>query len=360
MKTRLRFACLSTLVLVSALVAASPATPSAPARRQDDVLPAAAVLVVSKGSKVYSAVAPGGLFRIQGALSTKFAGARIRLHRLDRGRLIPVTSARVKRSGSYTLESTAPSQTGNHRYVSSARAAKKRSTRRFTIRVVTSTPPTTDPPQTPTPAQPPPLPPPVGATAAAGDPNDWTPITSRPVRWDPCSVISWSVSGTPPYEGQQADLDVAFARLSQASGLQFVQVSDPAVSAIDITWSTPAETPSLAGNVAGLGGPSFVLRPDGTGKAVAGRVVLDSTESMVGGYSTSVSSWGKVMLHELTHVAGLGHADGREQIMYYAVTKTAEFGAGDLTGLHHVGAAQGCLPDVVSRGRTGSTAILTH
>lgn len=56
----------------------------------------------------------------------------------------------------------------------------------------------------------------------------------------------------------------------------------------------------------------------------------------------------QVVRHELAHLVGLDHVKDRHQIMYGTNTKTnGLFGAGDLAGLAHQGAARGCLPGSV-------------
>ena len=96
--------------------------------------------------------------------------------------------------------------------------------------------------------------------------------------------------------------------------------------------------------VIGFGGNRSTARPDGVSEIVSGYVLLDQDHALPAGFGIG-SSWGKTMLHEMTHAVGLGHAAGAEQLMYPQVAQTpAGFGAGDLSGLKAVGAGQGCFP----------------
>ena len=53
---------------------------------------------------------------------------------------------------------------------------------------------------------------------------------------------------------------------------------------------------------------------------------------------------GPVLLHELGHAVGLAHVGDATQVMNATATSSGptSYGAGDLTGLWQVGAAQGC------------------
>ena len=111
-----------------------------------------------------------------------------------------------------------------------------------------------------------------------------------------------------------------------------------------MTWTNASSDARLAGTVVGFGGNQSSARLDGASEVVSGYVLLDQDHALPGGFAAVGSSWGKTMLHEMSHAVGLGHAAGAEQLMYPQVAPTpAEFGAGDLTGLHAVGAGQGCL-----------------
>lgn len=58
-------------------------------------------------------------------------------------------------------------------------------------------------------------------------------------------------------------------------------------------------------------------------------------------------TWGRIVLHELAHVVGLGHTRDPAQLMYPETTehttRPVRFGDGDLAGLRLLGRAAGCL-----------------
>lgn len=59
-------------------------------------------------------------------------------------------------------------------------------------------------------------------------------------------------------------------------------------------------------------------------------------------------TWGRVLLHELAHLVGLGHAGDHATLMYphsaEHTVRPAKFNAGDLAGLKLLGREAGCLP----------------
>lgn len=296
------------------------------------------------------------LRRARVLLQVKHSG---RWRRLDRTR----TSAR----GTFRV-GEAVKREGTHRFrvVVSPRSGHD-ATARFRIKVVPrSTVPTSSPTEVPTDGTSP-TPRPVATstptptastptvapttptpTAGAGDPDDWSYITggTDPIAWNSCSPITWSYQSAGGYSGAQADWERAFALVAERSGLTFEQTAT--AGAINVSWSDAATHPELSGGVVGFGGPSYrLIDPASNGGVrmliIGGRVVLDREAPISPGHATSGrAGWGQVMVHELMHAVGLGHAAGREQIMYPS-TGTLAMGAGDHTGLRNVGSTRGCL-----------------
>ncbi|HKU03022.1 MAG TPA: peptidase, partial [Arthrobacter sp.] len=124
-----------------------------------------------------------------------------------------------------------------------------------------------------------------------------SPRASQPViAYDPCRPVHYVVRPDNAVPGGDALIREAVAAVSQASGLQFVDDGPTTEAPSDdrsafqpdrygkrwvpllIAWSTPVETPGLAGNVAGLGGSAYV---DVAGQPLvleAGQVRLDAPD----------------------------------------------------------------------------------
>lgn len=155
-----------------------------------------------------------------------------------------------------------------------------------------------------------------------------------PVTFDPCQAIHYVIHD--PYAVGDAGRDViadAVAEVSDATGLAFVfdgfTDEKPSPSRglrmpqyerqwapVLISWSDPKETPRLAGDVVGLGGPRESDRPATRRTWVSGAVALD-TPDLAGDLA---SSWGRdtvrmVVVHELGHVLGARHPDSGGQLM---------------------------------------------
>lgn len=192
---------------------------------------------------------------------------------------------------------------------------------------------------------------------AAGTAGDWSYLIGGGSRWDPCQVIRWVYN--PSGEGYPALSDVqrAFARISGISGLAFKYVGTtgyrylgsssgfPSEQAeITVGWADESELPGLAGSVVGIGGGggAYTHAADVAVEMTRGYLTLDNGDVLPGGFDES--GWGQVMLHEIMHALGLGHAREQVQVMFPMLTADSlSFGAGDISGLRRVGAPSGCL-----------------
>jgi len=77
---------------------------------------------------------------------------------------------------------------------------------------------------------------------------------------------------------------------------------------------------------------------------VYGGVVVDAGARLSGGFGKG-KTIGALLLHEIGHAMGLDHAGATSQIMYPSLQSgfRGRYEAGDLAGLHALGAEQGCL-----------------
>ena len=205
-----------------------------------------------------------------------------------------------------------------------------------------TTPPTTNPPPPPNPGPQPPTTGPHEFTAFVG---------GEPVRWDPCSTITYRVDVSRGTPADVADLNSAIARVEQATGLDFVSLGNytatysPSVGRSPFPdYPTDAEVGlTLTDNdVAtdfsrGLLGYAVTQWSGGSGEIVAGSVTLDVTPSP--GIDKEL-----VWMHELAHLVGLGHVSASGQLMQPSYDRTlSDFGDGDREGLWRIGAAQPCF-----------------
>lgn len=165
-----------------------------------------------------------------------------------------------------------------------------------------------------------------------------------PVTYDPCQTIRIVVN--PDRAPRNADeiLDDALERMEETTGLQF-QVdgttdADPLSTEVgdagdrppvQISWSDAQTVPDLEGDVAGLGGSTWV-EEDGFRQYVTGIVVLDADDLDDLGEDVTRT----VLLHELGHLVGLAHVDDRDELMH-PYGDLPDWGPGDLAGLAALG-----------------------
>ena len=169
--------------------------------------------------------------------------------------------------------------------------------------------------------------------------------------WATCSApITWSVDtrglSADEAAAQIANIEWAFGVWSQASGLSFQYAGTTTLSYNDSSFSLkPADgsaTPSrhvnlafvadsdsdrMGGGVVGLGSPSTVWPT--TKEIVNGTAVFRTDHIKKSGAREAKA----LILHELGHVLGLGHADDAANIMHGIVTGDTELGAGDTNGV---------------------------
>jgi hypothetical protein len=180
-------------------------------------------------------------------------------------------------------------------------------------------------------------------------------------RWNPCDgAIRVKVNPAGGGVGALSDAQAAIKSIAGATGLKFVydgttsfiprssnSGSQPAP--IVVAWATRSQTDYFGAGAIGEGGwRSSGISADGvrwTWKITQGFVVIDPTAKVTGGFARGASRGG-LLMHELAHVAGLGHTGDALQVMASSMTSSsyASWGSGDKAGLVRVGATQGCVP----------------
>lgn len=229
--------------------------------------------------------------------------------------------------------------------------AKKYRGQKF-CRTITVRPAPTPAPE-PEPILAPPFTPPnLDDSTLDGSPDDFTILltsaaSGEPYRFDPCTEITWSVVGT----AEQAEKTrAAVIEWSAASGLAVREVppapADNRLSvALAVYWGTQEEYPLLAApdNVIRAGIASHQTEPGGW---------VTSAQVYIRADLPDVFHWDKprdvvfhsILLHELGHVAGLGHAADRSQVMW-RVAGPSSYQRGDLAGLAYLRSFRQCRLD---------------
>ena len=155
----------------------------------------------------------------------------------------------------------------------------------------------------------------VVASTPAGSAGSASDFALVGYRWNPCSVIT--VNSTGP------DVSGIVSELASITGLHLQMVSGTAE--INVQWG--AVPP---GGEIGL----TAWRAVGKWLTTAGVVISNQAQPYLA----------TVLRHELAHALGLAHAAQPNEVMYPSVGRGSptDYQAGDLAGLHAIGASAGC------------------
>jgi len=200
---------------------------------------------------------------------------------------------------------------------------------------------------------PPPPPPEGGAHTFVAFQEDGV----TPVAYDPCRPVHYVLRPDAAPPGGEQLVHEAFARLSEVTGLRFVHdggTDEPATrdrelfqparygnrwAPVLVAWETEEQNPALAGEIVGEAGSVAVSLGDGPRVYLTGTVSLDAgTLPELLTRRDGPALVRSIVLHELGHLAGLGHVDDAGQLLYpKAREEVADYADGDRTGLSRLG-----------------------
>jgi hypothetical protein len=189
------------------------------------------------------------------------------------------------------------------------------------------------------------------------------------VRWNPCKPIHYSANlaqASDP-EGALADLQAAVGKVAAASSLTFVYDGPttvvPTRAWLDAGGSASGIVIAYAASGSGAGQSDlYGADADGEGgwwesgtstngsqwvwQIMRGFVVLDPAQTAVyaAGFGSGATR-GALLMHELGHAVGLGHAADQSDVMFPVISASSQgaWGPGDLRGLALVGKGAGCI-----------------
>jgi hypothetical protein len=182
------------------------------------------------------------------------------------------------------------------------------------------------------------------------------------IGYDPCRPVHFVVRPDNAPAGAEGLVQEAVAEVAAATGLHFVDDGTTSEAPSEerdlyqpelygktwvpvlITWTSPAEIPALAGDVAGLGGSDYARTPGQPLVYVGGQVQLDAPDAADTLLFPDGRTYAKAtIMHELAHVVGLDHVDDPDELMHAENLGQTTFGQGDRAGLALLGSGP-CAP----------------
>ncbi|WP_233517627.1 matrixin family metalloprotease [Geodermatophilus marinus] len=182
--------------------------------------------------------------------------------------------------------------------------------------------------------------------------------------YDPCRPIHYAIRPEHAPAGGDALVHEGFARLSDATGLQFVfdgptdewPSGDRAPFQPDrygdrwapvlVSWGTESEVPEFVTGIVGQAGSTAMSPPGSPAVFVTGAVDLDAAAFSGMLADEAGAAWARaVVLHELGHLVGLDHVADPGQLLYPTSSTVLDYAPGDLTGLAALGRGE-CVPEL--------------